>query len=187
MLNQQNIELIYDAIDGYAMILYETAKTHYLQGVWEACAAILAGSVDPSIPEPSRKEAGRRLKPVLAMEFQREEVRKAIQLCILKGFKHVRRSNADITPDSVGIFAGFLLDKLFPGTTPLILLDPLVGTGNLLVAAANQLERETKLVGVELDMTSYKLAETMFLMTEHGDEVFCQDTLPSPASPPMRS
>jgi len=177
MLNQQNIELIYDAVDGYASILYEAVKTPYLQGMAEACAAILAGSVGPEVPEASRREAARHLKPVLQMEFQKEEVRKALQLCILKGFKHTRRSNADITPDTIGIFAGFLLDKLFPGLTPLDILDPLVGTGNLLVAAANQLERPTKLIGIELDFTSYKLAETMFLMTEHGDDVYCQDTL----------
>ncbi|MFH0992770.1 MAG: hypothetical protein V1761_00305 [bacterium] len=117
------------------------------------------------------------MKPALRKDFQKEEVRKALQLCILKGFKHVRRSNADMTPDTIGIFIGFLLEKLFPGKDPLILFDPLVGTGNLLVGAANQLDRETKLIGVELDLASYKIAEAMFMMTEHGDDVYCQDTL----------
>ncbi len=177
MLNKVNIEIIYDAVDGYAELLYANAKTPYLQGIVEACAAIHAGSVGPEMPEGFRRKAAACLRPVKKIEFQKEEVRKALQLCILKGFKHVRRPNSDMTPDTLGIFVAYLIGKLFPAAGPLVLFDPLVGTGNLLVAAANNLERETKLYGVEIDLTAYKLAEAMFAMTDAGNDVYCQDTL----------
>ncbi|MDP3130578.1 MAG: hypothetical protein Q8N15_04500, partial [Bacillota bacterium] len=109
MLNKDNIEIIYDAVDGYASLLYENAKTPYLQGIVEACAAIHAGSVGPEMPEGSRRKAATLLRPVKKIEFQKEEVRKALQLCILKGFKHVRRPNSDMTPDTIGIFAAYLI------------------------------------------------------------------------------
>ncbi|MCK7470752.1 MAG: hypothetical protein MZU95_08150 [Desulfomicrobium escambiense] len=57
------------------------------------------------------------------------------------------------------------------------MFDPLVGTGNLIVAAANNLERTAKLYGVEVDLAAYELAEAMFFVTEAGDDVYCQDTL----------
>jgi site-specific DNA-methyltransferase (adenine-specific) len=176
MLKNNNIEIIYDAVDGYATLLYETASTPYLQGVAQACSAILAGSAGPEVPEASRRKAAAVLKPALNREFQKEEARRALQLCFLKGFKHVRRPNTDITPDGVGILVGYLIGKLVPGNDGLVLFDPLVGTANLLVAAANHLERPTTLYGVENDMVSYKLAEALFLMTDAGDEVFLQDT-----------
>jgi len=176
MLNPKNIEIIYDAVDGYAALLYENGGTPYLRGIAEACAAIHAASAGPEVPEGIRRRASAVLRPALRTEFLKEEVRKALQLCILKGFKHVRRPNADMTPDTIGILAAHLIGKLLPGSGNLVLFDPLVGTGNLLVTAANHLERETTLYGVENDMTSYKLAEAMFLMTDAGDDVYCQDT-----------
>ncbi|MFA5006233.1 MAG: hypothetical protein WC509_02010 [Candidatus Izemoplasmatales bacterium] len=175
-MNKKNIEIIYDAIDGYAGLLYEHLKTPYLQGVVEACDAIHAGDVGPEMPEAARRAAALAIGRAMGVDFQKEEIRKALQLLILKGFKHARRPNADTTPDTIGILAAHLIAKLLPGTDPLVLFDPFVGTGNLIVTAANHLDRPAALYGVERDMTSYKLAEAMFAMTDRGDDLYLQDT-----------
>ena len=176
MLNKENMEIIYDAVDGYAELLYEHAKTPYLQGIVEACDALHAGGVGMEMPEPARQRAGALLKRAMGIDFQKEEIRKALQLAILKGFKHARRPNTDTTPDTIGILVAHLADRLLPARAELILFDPLVGAGNLIVTVANHLDRPARLYGVERDLTVYKLAEAMFAMTDRGDDLYLQDT-----------
>ncbi len=177
MLNKEHIEQIYDLIDQSALIFFEELKTPYLDGITEAVNNLLSGSVAQPIKSASKRTIEALLKKANAVEFQKEEVRKAMQLCILKGFKHQKRTNADITPDTIGLFMAFLVEKLYPKKEDLVLFDPLIGTGNLLTTVANQLKVKTTLIGVESNIESYHLAEAMFDMMSYGDELYFQDTL----------
>jgi len=177
MLTKAHIELIFDLIDQSAQIFYDELKIPYLDGITEAANNLLSGTVEQTVSKPSKQKIEDLLILVLAIDFKKEEIRKAMQLCILKGFKHQRRSNADITPDTIGIFIAFLLEKLYAKNTSLILFDPLVGTGNLVTTIANQMDKEMHLIGVDSNIESYRLAEAMFDVMDYGDNLYFQDTL----------
>jgi site-specific DNA-methyltransferase (adenine-specific) len=177
MKKKGSIERLYDVLDESAMLYYEQDKCPYLQGVVRACENIMAGSADED-DQSLTQQLNRLIDGIKGIEFKKESVRRAMQLCILKGFKHTGRSNEGLTPDSIGMFMAYLLDKLVPGNERTIVFDPLVGTGNLLTTVANH-SKKTRLAlcGVEQDRTMYPIARAMFDMMGYGDQVYFQDTL----------
>lgn len=177
MLNQKNIELLFEYIDSSAVMFFEELNISYLEGIAEAVNNLISDSVEQILSKESISKIKKQLIILKSIDFQKEEVRKAMQLCILKGFKHQKRTNADITPDTIGIFVSFLVEKLYPQANTLVIFDPLVGTGNLITTVANQLKINSQLVGVESNIESYHLALAMFDMMDYGDELYFQDTL----------
>jgi len=177
MVNKKHIEILFRYIDTSAITLFEELKIGYLEGITEAVNNLISDSVEQNISKAALTDLKNLLLDVKSIDFQKEEVRKAMQLCILKGFKHQKRTNADITPDTIGIFIGFLVEKLYPKAKELVIFDPLVGTGNLITTVANQLKTPSQLIGVESNIESYHLALAMFDMMNYGDELYFQDTL----------
>jgi len=176
MANQKNVEQIYDCIDETCMLLYEELKTPYLQGLTMACNAIISGIAPEELSLDARTKIESALGALNEKEFDKEETRKAIQLAILKGFKHIRRTNEDITPDTIGLLVTFLLEKLMREHSKLVLFDPLAGTANLLLTVANNLEKTVTPVGVDNNHESCQLALAMFDMLDYEEGVFFQDT-----------
>jgi site-specific DNA-methyltransferase (adenine-specific) len=87
------------------------------------------------------------------------QIRKAFQLAILKGQKDIPHPNRQMTPDTIGLFIGYLVNKFMERKKGLTLFDPAVGTGNLLLAVLNQLAEEAeKAFGSEIDDVLIKLA-----------------------------
>ncbi|MBU1144302.1 MAG: N-6 DNA methylase [Firmicutes bacterium] len=177
MLNQTNIELIYEVIDESSMIFFETINTTYLAGIVFTCENILSQEILQDINEDAKLKLFALIHKIYSIDFKKEEVRKALQLSILKGLKHSNRNNQDITPDTIGIFIAYLVDKLYHNQTLKLIFDPLIGTGNLLTCIGNHIEAEVELIGVEHNEESYKLARALFDMMDYKDNLFFQDTL----------
>ncbi|MCF7924890.1 MAG: hypothetical protein K9L64_07300 [Candidatus Izimaplasma sp.] len=177
MINQENIEKLYDVIDASAILLYDRYKISYLKGIVKTCENIHANSA--TFPD---EEVNIKLKELLNsindISFQKEEIRKAIQYAILKGLKHQKISNQMITPESIGVLMSYFIQKLYNKQTYRI-YDPLVGTGNLITTVANQIDRDIELIGVDNFGISYELAQSLFGMLNYGDKVFFQNTLTS--------
>lgn len=177
MVNQENIEKLYDVIDQSAVILYDKYKISYLKGIVKTCENIHANSADFS-DEEINEELEELLNSIKDIDFKKEEVRKAIQYAILKGLKHEKISNQMITPESIGVLMSYFIQKLYDKKTYRI-YDPLLGTGNLLVTIANQIDKDVELIGVDNFGVSYELAKSLFGMLGYGDKVYFQDTLTS--------
>jgi site-specific DNA-methyltransferase (adenine-specific) len=158
------------------MTLYEELRMPYLQGICETCNNLLSQTMTEELSEIAQAKLQASMQAIRDTDYQKEEIRKALQTAILKGFKHVRRSNADITPDTIGLFVTFLLEKLTKNVEKMMIFDPLVGTGNLLLTVANNLEKEVVPVGVDNNIESYQLAESMFDMMEYEEGLYFQDT-----------
>ena len=92
---QTNTEKIFTFIDTYA----ESAETLYLEAVITACEQWLSGEQSPKIEEGVTKE----------------EIRRGIQLAILKGMQQSAQSHHQITPDSIGMLIGHIAGKLVEG------------------------------------------------------------------------
>ncbi len=175
MINQKNIETLFDCFDSSASLLYETYKMPYLDGLIKTCENMISDSVEDKFQD-IKSQLEELLVTIKDIEFQKEEIRKAFQYACLKGFKHVGISNQMITPDTIGIFFNYLISKLYR-KDKLIILDPVIGTGNLISTIANNSNKDFEILGVDIDEIVYKLANTLLDMLGYGDKIFCQDIM----------
>lgn len=176
MINQKNIQLFYDIVDQCITILQNKAKQNYFDALILSCNSILDSDIDLPIEQDDKIEINRLIQTIQDISFQKEEIRKSLQLLILRGFKQSNQSNQDITPDTIGIFVSFLIGKLYDKDRWNVIFDPLVGTGNLITTIGNQFNQLLTLVGVDHKEQNYKLARMMFEMMSYEDEVYFQDT-----------
>ena len=174
MINQDNVELMFDVLDESALILYEKYKTPYLEGVIKTCENIVSNSVE-IIDDDIKVELLSKIKKISNVTFQKEEIRKAFQFACLKGYKHANISNQMITPETVGIFINYLVTKLY-NKKKFNILDPVSGTSNLIACVANHLDEDVNLFCVEKDLLSYKLSLTLLELLGYGEQVFYQDS-----------
>lgn len=115
-------------------------------------------------------------KKIKAIKINQEDIRKALLLLEIKGYKHSNYSLDQITPDGVGAIFTFLLDLGQYGKNP-NLLDVTIGTGNLSMVVSNYSKYEWYLQGIEQDLNicNYLLAKANFLQKQL--DIHMQDTL----------
>ncbi len=174
MINQENIEALFDCLDESSTLLYQKHKISYLEGLIKTCENIISNDIEDNYSE-IENELKTKINKINKIEFKKEEIRKAFQYACLRGFKHGQISNQMITPDTIGVFINYLVSKLYDSKA-LLVLDPVVGTGNLITSLANNSDKEMNLFGVDIDVLSYKLSTALFDMLGYGEQVYCQDS-----------
>lgn len=112
-------------------------------------------------------------------------LRKAIQLCLLKGMKDLSvHANHQMTPDSIGTLVAFLVDLIvlpqLDGST-IFLADLSVGTGNLLFTVYNYLvsknDIQLHLTGIDNDDLLLAIASASAALQGIDAQWFFQDSL----------
>ncbi|KAA0957954.1 class I SAM-dependent methyltransferase [Planococcus sp. ANT_H30] len=112
----------------------------------------------------------------LEADASKEEVRKALQLAVLKGMKEHIQPHHQMTPDALGLLVGYLVE-LFVKKDQAVILDPAVGTGNLLLTVMNYLDGRLTGAGVELDDLLVRLASNAGNLVEQPITFYLQDAL----------
>lgn len=91
-------------------------------------------------------------------KYKTTEIRKALQLAMLKGMKGATQQQHLMTPETVALFVGYLAGKVTAGKKNLRMFDPASGTGNLVMAVLDQLETAGSVFASEVDPTLINLA-----------------------------
>jgi len=104
-----------------------------------------------------------------------ETVRKAVSLAILEGMKQAQPNHLP-TPDSVALFAGYLIGKLIK-KEDVRLLDLGSGTGGMLHAVLSQLPKEAVAEAVEVDETLIRLSASVSELMDYPVNYTHQDAL----------
>src|SRR5690625_5339813 len=65
--------------------------------------------------------------------YTKEDIRKAIQLAILKGMKDSTQQQHLMTPETVALLVKYLVEKLTANKETFRLFDQVCGTGNILL------------------------------------------------------
>lgn len=172
------VEELFTTINDTAILLQEELNVSYLEALAETGENLFHQSVlQDELSELTLKRLKKIYEGSQITKFTKEEIRKSFQLAILKGMKESAQPNHQMTPDSVGIFVGYLLHK-FVKKEAYRLMDPAVGTGNLLTAAMNQeMNKTIQGIGIEIDDLLIKLAYINANLQEHPIEFFNQDSL----------
>ena len=183
-MKHDTIENLYDIIDAMAMLLVEHANMRYLEALCAASANIMAADVLQDVDMEVEIKLFSLGKQLNETAFEVEEVRKALQLALLKGMKadHVPLDN--ITPDSIALIIGHLLSKLVTDLSQLTLADFTCGTGNLLTAILNTFEKSpAEIYGADVDYQMLELSKMMADMQDYDAQFFHQSSARAMAVP----
>ncbi len=137
-----NLELFYDVLDESNNLLYEATKSNYFELIEMTADNILEGKVLSDVDESYVKKLKKIYKKLDNVDFSVEDIRKALQSIILRGFKEMRIPNGNTTPDTLGIFMSYLITKL-TDKKEINVFDPMCGVGNLLFTISNYLDKKT--------------------------------------------
>lgn len=153
-----NTEQIFRFLDEYA----ESNKEElYLESIIQACNEWLSGESMPRVTDT----------------VTREEIRRGIQLAVLKGMKEQAQPNHQMTPDAIAMLIGHFASRLMSKEEQVTLLDPTTGTGNLLFTVMNALGEKATAASVEIDELLVRLAAVTADLLEQPVRFFVQDGL----------
>ncbi|MEN8701303.1 class I SAM-dependent methyltransferase [Bacillus infantis] len=172
------VEELFSVFNETAMILQEELQCTYLEALAETGDNIFQESIlQDGLSELSVKRLKKSYESLNLDLYTSENIRKSFQLAILKGMKENVQPNHQMTPDAVGMLTGYLVNK-FVGAKSFRLLDPAVGTGNLLTTVINQQEgKSIEAVGSDVDDLLIKLAYINANLQKHPIQFYNQDSL----------
>ncbi|TMW71727.1 class I SAM-dependent methyltransferase [Alteribacter natronophilus] len=182
MNTETNTEKLYTALDLAAEKIQKNTDLLYLDALAESGESILQGESTLKLEGKAQEEFEALIQSVPDLEnLKAEEIRKAFQLAVLKGMKEATQPNHAMTPDAVSLFAGHLAELVLRNEKKTqVILDPAVGSANLLTAVMNQARREFHAVGGDADETLIKLAYVNANLQKHNVDLFHQDSVAAP-------
>ncbi|MFD1362263.1 class I SAM-dependent methyltransferase [Lentibacillus salinarum] len=172
-MEQSNVESLFEHIDNLTETVQQYMNETYLDSLTIALETVFYGNPPeemgdfeqnlPSIPDLSA--------------YDIVDIRKAVQLAILKGMKGATQQQHLMTPETVALFVGYLASKVTSDQENIRVFDPASGTGNLLTVVTEQLDKLGDVVAGEVDPTLIKLAVLNANLQQKEIEFFHQDSL----------
>jgi site-specific DNA-methyltransferase (adenine-specific) len=174
----KDVEKLFIVLDNTTTAIKDKLELPYLDALVETGENLFFQEIPKEYPKELISGLTGEYKKVNLTEYGKEELRKAFQLAVLKGMKEAVQPHHAMTPDAVALFTGYLVQKFMKKAEHLTLLDPVIGSGNLLTAVLNQLkDKECEAFGVEVDETLLRLAWVNANIQKHKAELFHQDVI----------
>lgn len=180
MYVSQTVETLFSIFDSSAVVLRKELDVTYLEALVETGDNLFEGAIlQEELSESAIERLNREYSTFNEETYKGEEIRKAFQLAILKGMKEGVQANHEMTPDAVGMFMSYLFHKFMQGQNEITVLDPAIGTGNLMTTVFNSAKEGLTMsgFGVEVDEVLIKLALVNANLQKHEIEFFHQDGL----------
>lgn len=184
-MTDQRLETVYKALYHMAKQTAKREHVSFFESLVQVGNKILDVREEATLTDNQQelsKETLDFLSLVQSSELKAEEWRKVWQWTLLKGLtEEPLQANHQLTPDAIGYFIGFLVEKLLGNDkTSVAIMDPAVGTGNLLLAVMNSLaEQKNQVVGfgVEVDDTLIALAAIISNLSQNSVTLYHQDAM----------
>ncbi|MGM1388599.1 class I SAM-dependent methyltransferase [Bacillus cereus group sp. BceL293] len=176
----QTVETLFSIFDSSAVVLRKELDVTYLEALVETGDNLFEGAIlQEELSESAIERLNREYSTFNEETYKGEEIRKAFQLAILKGMKEGVQATHEMTPDAVGMFMSYLFHKFMKGQNEITVLDPAIGTGNLMTTVFNSAQENVTMsgFGVEVDEVLIKLALVNANLQKHAIEFFHQDGL----------
>ncbi|QDQ08143.1 class I SAM-dependent methyltransferase [Bacillus sp. BD59S] len=176
----QTVETLFSIFDSSAVVLRKELDVTYLEALVETGDNLFEGAIlQEELSESAIERLNREYSTFNEETYKGEEIRKAFQLAILKGMKEGVQANHEMTPDAVGMFMSYLFHQFMQGQNEITVLDPAIGTGNLMTTVFNSAKEGLTMsgFGVEVDEVLIKLALVNANLQKHAIEFFHQDGL----------
>ena len=172
------VEELFTVFNETAQMMQEELSCTYLEALAETGENIFQETIlQEELSELTVKRLKKSYESLHMDSYAKEDIRKSFQLAILKGMKEIAQPNHQMTPDAVGMLVGYLVNK-FVQEKSMRLLDPAVGTGNLLTTVMNQQDNKlVEAIGIDIDDILIKLSYVNANLQQHPIRLFNQDSL----------
>lgn len=175
----EKIEALFSWFDQTAEMIVTSQDEPYLDCLAHAMEILFYKEVSNIDDELTVKKIEKKLENINLNDFQQSDIRKAVQMAILKGMKHHTQQQHLITPEAVALFIGYLSDKFMSQHNKVTLFDPACGTSNLLTTVISQLNlnKSVEAYGSDVDPTLMRLSLANANLQKMEIEFFQQDSL----------
>lgn len=186
ILAQQKAEDLFLHFDKATQLLQHSLKSSYLDAMLENAENLVDNcqvQVENGKPDPAEVQQLTAIYQSLAVKEQSaEDIRRMLQLSLLKVLQQDSiQANHQLTPDSLGIIIAYLLERVTQPSGTISILDPVVGTGNLLTTVMNHLHRVTgepiKGYGVDNDDSMLAVASASAALQGLDVSLYHQDAV----------
>ena len=156
MVDSKKIEEIFDIFQECAIFLYDNFKMNY----YDSIVMIAKNILDPDTIDMDKEYILKYKRRINRFKdnYNVEELRKGLNYVFLNCFKEMRWT-INMTPDSICYIVNYLVDKLYP-KKQISILDPLIGSGNLLYSVSNN-RNVSSLYGIDNDDVAINLSSIM--------------------------
>jgi site-specific DNA-methyltransferase (adenine-specific) len=178
MNHEVSVEQLFSVFDESALLLGRALSITYLEALGETAENLFHGYVvQEELNEVDEKRLQKLYDNANLDRYSKESIRKSYQLAILKGMQEHVQPNHQMTPDSIGLFISYLIRKSNGSKKSFTLLDPTIGTGNLVTTVLNEFDGLVEAHGVDLDDVLLKLAYAGANLLHHPVTLYNQDAL----------
>jgi len=171
---------VFDTITG---IVKNTRDSSSVDALIEALGDILDGSPQGGeISDADAKRIQTEIDKFDQIEYEPNTMRKALQMMILKVSKADQlQANYQLTPDTIGDVVSYIASGLLENRQSLSILDPAMGTGNLLTTVINGLTNninvEAHPYGLENDDAMFEIAASSFELQQVQADLYHEDAI----------
>lgn len=176
-ISNEKINLFFDYVDKACMTLYNDIRIDYLEALIRVGNDIIFEVDDSKITDETYNELMEIYKEFVKNTFTNEEIRLALELLIIKGFKHRKLSLDIITPDTINYLLSIIIETKFKEKKSISILDTLLGTSNTLQTISNNISVKSNLIGIEKEDYFVKLAEVSSNLQNNEMKIYYQDAL----------
>ncbi len=173
------IVLMYEQFDSYTKLLAEDLNVSYIQGIFLMSRDILEGYVNPDVSDDVSLELEEILDKIVEFEFTKEHVRRTLVAMTLNGYKQDNIRNSELTPDTICLLVGYVVNHLFKKKTKVSIIDPVVGTGSMLTSVCNGLNKELDIVGIDSNLDNIQLARVFADLQDYSVDFILEDAIES--------
>ncbi|MGF7436612.1 class I SAM-dependent methyltransferase [Lentilactobacillus senioris] len=184
VLAEKQIQELFQILDDSSLFLQEKLDLSYIDSLIESLDIIQNVNDIEGIEGLSAQDFENFTSKMKSFDLQNlsaEDARKTIQMAMLKAIKQDNlQANYQITPDTIAGLFSYLISGLSKKDEEISLLDPAVGSGNLLASVVNYLREAGKVVvatGLENDDALADLASLNFELQRSEVNLYHEDTI----------
>lgn len=189
VLAQGKIEQLFDILNRSTELIQKAKDQSYLDSFIETLGFIQSDDEeDDELTEVDTKKLTNIYADFNPDDFTAETFRKAIQMAVLKAIRvDTIQANYQLTPDTIANVIGYIIAGIFHDRKELSILDPAMGTANLLTAIYHQLQTSIGVTptisGIENDDAMFELAADSVELQKIHAELFHEDTIQNVLAP----
>ncbi|WP_405102580.1 class I SAM-dependent methyltransferase [Oceanobacillus sp. FSL H7-0719] len=176
-MEKSTVEILFEWLDQTTRQVQQHMNEPYLDSLSETMETVFYDESANDLDDILRKKLDDALEELHKLNYTHEDMRKAIQLAILKGMKDSTQEQHLMTPESIGLIVGYLADKLMKDKQDVRIFDPASGTGNLLTTVMERLSQQKTVYASEVDPTLIQLSVLSANLQKKEIEFFHQDSL----------
>ena len=176
-MENSKVEQLFNWLDETTNIIESHLDEPYLDSLSETMDTVFYQEPHGEFDDILRKKLNTALDKLKKINYNQQDLKKALQLAVLKGMKGSVQEQHVMTPESIGLIVAYLAKKLMEHREGIRIFDPAVGTGTLLMTVMEQLPQQKEVFASEVDPTLIQLAASSANLLEKKIEFFHQDSL----------